>query len=742
MTELNLAQEVATSTHNSPFRRPLDLSLHEFLISSGASIRASNATNGSMLRVADYFDTRKRFLYKLSRTKNIGKKTVVEIVNLIETSPMLQCDIESASGPLSSTQTSPDQPKAGVAPLQERIACLYLNKLSERSREVLSLRGAMSDEAMTLEEIGAVYELTRERIRQIEKKAKRTMSALLMPYQAQIIESWIDAFPSNRIGRTVSKDKLTSLMGQTPIYIRLALFCLDITPMKILGDRYRVYESGWLVDCEMYAAVERLEQFLRLWSDTATPTPISQIANSLKLPVEDISALLHIHGRFQEYRGYLIKRPAYRRIKRTVDLHYMLSTKRANGPCPLPDLIFEYLASHPETSCSTRDALVVMSDQGKSLFLNCYEYGWYPLPPYPEGEHSAFPYPISDQVTATLSSDCNESSELAENFETLACEIMTIENQLEEILADGPMSFDDLRNAFVKREHPGARNSVGPIIIGSGKFARVAPGVYALTEKLNDPETILLGQEILLSEKHCRLYCQARWAGESSDLYPCWGATIELKWAMLFADLEDSTVFSSLMSVASIGNWPIPVERREYWGGLQNRAAKYLLGEPPIEFDPFAYTVRQIVTASVHAVSEGRTSWIACNRAIGKRIDDRHVSSLLAILIKMCIIHGASHWQASHKALPNACSIVEKMLAVLATHPDIGFPEFLRELGIELSDANDGVWLTNTQSNQSVKTFSSPSRTAMEIREPPFQNLLPLSDLSAQILRMRRRRKI
>ena len=51
-----------------------------------------------------------------------------------------------------------------------------LNALTERERTILDLRfGLSSGIEMTLEQVGEIYNLTRERIRQIEKKALKKL---------------------------------------------------------------------------------------------------------------------------------------------------------------------------------------------------------------------------------------------------------------------------------------------------------------------------------------------------------------------------------------------------------------------------------------------------------------------------------------------------------------------------------------------------------------------------------------
>ena len=65
-----------------------------------------------------------------------------------------------------------------------------LDSLSEREAGVVSLRYGLADgRVRTLEEIGEVYGVTRERIRQIEAK---TMSKLRHPSRSQSLRDYLD----------------------------------------------------------------------------------------------------------------------------------------------------------------------------------------------------------------------------------------------------------------------------------------------------------------------------------------------------------------------------------------------------------------------------------------------------------------------------------------------------------------------------------------------------------------------
>ena len=65
-----------------------------------------------------------------------------------------------------------------------------LETLSEREAGVVRLRFGLTDgQPRTLDEIGQVYGVTRERIRQIESK---TMSKLRHPSRSQVLRDYLD----------------------------------------------------------------------------------------------------------------------------------------------------------------------------------------------------------------------------------------------------------------------------------------------------------------------------------------------------------------------------------------------------------------------------------------------------------------------------------------------------------------------------------------------------------------------
>ena len=91
-------------------------------------------------------------------------------------------DSDATLGDLVPDEDAEDPERIATDGMARREVVLALEGLHERERGVLELRyGLLGDEPRTLEEIGALYGVTRERIRQIEKK---TLAKLRHPSHA------------------------------------------------------------------------------------------------------------------------------------------------------------------------------------------------------------------------------------------------------------------------------------------------------------------------------------------------------------------------------------------------------------------------------------------------------------------------------------------------------------------------------------------------------------------------------
>ncbi len=100
--------------------------------------------------------------------------------------------VEGEDNSLLDVLTNDDSPMADASLNQESLSNEVeraLRQLHEREREILKMFFGIGCQEMTLEEIGAKFELTRERVRQIKEKAIRRLkgqkSRLLKSYLGQ-----------------------------------------------------------------------------------------------------------------------------------------------------------------------------------------------------------------------------------------------------------------------------------------------------------------------------------------------------------------------------------------------------------------------------------------------------------------------------------------------------------------------------------------------------------------------------
>ncbi len=93
--------------------------------------------------------------------------------------------VEGEDNSLLDVLTNDDSPMADATLTQESLS----KEVHEREREILKMFFGIGCQEMTLEEIGAKFDLTRERVRQIKEKAIRRLkgqkSRLLKTYLGQ-----------------------------------------------------------------------------------------------------------------------------------------------------------------------------------------------------------------------------------------------------------------------------------------------------------------------------------------------------------------------------------------------------------------------------------------------------------------------------------------------------------------------------------------------------------------------------
>ena len=117
--------------------------------------------------------------------------------------------------------------KATNGILRDKIESL-LKTLTYREREIIRLRYGLGDGyTYTLEEVGRIFKVTRERVRQIEAKAVRKLQN---PMRSQQLESFVPAIELLEESEATAEDKSNETSEQTQLASLLSLSNSEPTP--------------------------------------------------------------------------------------------------------------------------------------------------------------------------------------------------------------------------------------------------------------------------------------------------------------------------------------------------------------------------------------------------------------------------------------------------------------------------------------------------------------------------------
>lgn len=122
----------------------------------------------------------------------------------------------------------------------------YLEKLDSRESQILVGRYGLRDgKRQTLEQIGKLLHLTRERVRQIEKNSLKKLAAQKLPEDLQRNVDLIFQLIEDR-GNIVREASLQSLLGQSGSAAKNSLlFILDLVPRFVFLKETDLLHTAW-----------------------------------------------------------------------------------------------------------------------------------------------------------------------------------------------------------------------------------------------------------------------------------------------------------------------------------------------------------------------------------------------------------------------------------------------------------------------------------------------------------------
>ena len=170
----------------------------------------------------------------------------------------------------------------------ESIIVGRLEKLSEREREVMKRRFRITQQSpQTLQDIARVFDITRERVRQIEAKAKRKMIAGKAQQRITLAVESV-----NLVEKMFSKKKAISI-GQLH-FVRESLSSYELLAVNLCYGKIKTFldhaavkiQGGWVLDNYVAELADRPETLI---GSTRQRLLFAILEGSLPLSVKDIA---------------------------------------------------------------------------------------------------------------------------------------------------------------------------------------------------------------------------------------------------------------------------------------------------------------------------------------------------------------------------------------------------------------------------------------------------------------------
>lgn len=587
-------------------------------------------------------------------------------------------------------------------------------ELDPRAQQILRRRNGISqDRPETLEEIGADFEVTRERIRQIEAKSIKRMRARVR--RAPIASLLLAEGPSQ--WRALAGDRpllrhaeLHERRRAIDPYVRLALDVIQSRVEEWLDEIAQPMPFGWLSPDEDATAIEAAgSRLAAAIEERPLPQAFASLVGQEQACAGSIAAEL-ILGRPQRH-GYMMPPRVGARLTRLVRLHALLAAD--GGMLPLEQLLVWYRAVFADDPCSERDAEIVM-DAAPHLCLEIEDGCWAAIGsggmriPHTLGEARPVGSRIEDAGTIAHA--------LQKTLESRG------PTRLGELLDDAARILPDGRSI----------NSIGPVLLTRRElFVRALPGVYALPDQVPAyAKAMPENWPVLFNDIQARFYALARYAGEPRRIFPLWSAAAEYALCLWARHSGGPGTFPSLLAVATIDEWPIGEAERQEWRRLQAQDGRFELGSSLRHGSAYERpTLDRAFAACRYAAAHGAFNWVAANRLTGRKIDSHGGAGLMALLIRLGALEETEkegfRWQRPHRATEAAALLASELEGAFARN---SLPDWDSTIGVQLvtralgSTERADSWVD--ESAVAAMLSGTVSQRDWEMSDDPLEQLL------------------
>ncbi len=587
---------------------------------------ARGIENLGLLResIADFFRRKRSVHAHLLEQENFGAMSYMEIKDIIHTRAIAelarncpdpevlldQCLIifETADHEKQELVKKIDEIVSSLPPANADLQGLLewgLSLLMERRSEVIRRRYALDGrKTETLDEIAGGASVSRERIRQIEEAGIKKLAALLeyTPFRT-LLRMRAEEFWEKRRVPHIRDAEIHGTRKDLPAHMHLALDVSGLTPKEWMAEAGTALRNGVVSSGLNSARVAELgEEFRRIESEGVLPTALGNSYKNVDTRTIDAAAAC-VGEDLRHSDGYLFPRRSGIRERRGVDLHRLL--REFDCAAPTYNLFDAYKAEYPDDRCGLPDISVAMK-RLPNLFIQIQDNLWCPLGCGLKGS-----IPPLRAEPADEPSSANPG---------------TVTDMLYRWLEKRrPTPMGDLHRRSKSILTAGqSTNSIAPILMDRvDLFSRVLPGVYALREKIPGDGQLLDGPlPYLLNMKQARSYVYGRRAGEPWGTFPLWNPVTEYRLCKWAKSRVPKSMYRSLLSIASIDDWPVEDKERANWMRAKEREGRFeiIKREPPRDQDRIPELDR-VLAACLLAVERGALNWMSINRVMGKRQD-------------------------------------------------------------------------------------------------------------------------
>lgn len=603
--------------------------------------------------------------------------------------------------------------------LCERLDWL-VEELEPRAADILRRRfGIGQASAETLEEIGACFNVTRERIRQIEAKSLRGLQKRILraPIRQLLANEAAAAWSAlSPCGSLLLRADLNDRKRLVRPHVLLALEVVGISLPEWIDEMAAAFPLGWHVSESDRMIIDQAARILSSDMDCRPlPRTATDFGSSLHPPAVEAACELILGLNVKG--GYVLPARVGARLARAIGLHAVLASHR--GVLDLSELLCDYHSRFPHDLCTVRDAEIVM-EAASHLFLEIEERRWTAL-----GRAGAAPPP--QQAKIALLPSPEESGTIAFALQTA-------------LMERGPTRLGDLLDDAARILPEGRSiNSIGPVLLTRHElFIRLLPGVYGLPEHLVLVDRLPEDAPYLFNDHQARLYCLARYAGEPTETFPLWNPQTEYRLCRWARHSGGPGTLNSLLAIADLKSWSMSDQDMEQWLRLKTRLGRFEFGGT-LRLDA-AYErpdLERVLAACISADSVGSLNWMAANRICGRKIDAQSGVGMIALLVELGALAepevGELRWQLRHPVTPHIRQLIVSLTKQLSDSGDLTWESAIGQELVERAAAaavKPDSWID-------ASAFAAMIGNQPQQRQPHEEGLDPVEEVLAQHRRNR-----